>query len=424
MISRIEALNYKCLRDVSQSLSGFNILVGPNASGKTTFLEVVSFLGDLVSEGLEAAIFNRTNNFNDLTWKGTGEPFELAVEFKIPEDKKELLEDKEEFEYIRYEVRIGMDEETEEISILNETGLFIVKEAHEKNSPRSAQRSLFPMGSAPRETLLSNINAPDNKTVFNKKYKGNDNYYGENYGKQKGYKPSFKLGPKKSTLANLPEDETKFPVATWLKYTLASRVNTISLNSLGMRKASPPGLYKGFRPDGSNLPWVIEKLKKESPADFQDWLSHLQTSLPDLEDIETIERPEDRHKYLKTIHAEGFKVPSWMVSDGTLRLMALTLMAYIPDFQGVYLIEEPENGIHPQAIQTIYDSLSTVYDAQILLATHSPVFLSLAKPEEILCFARTEHGATDIVSGDEHPRLKDWKGTPNISELFASGVLG
>jgi len=421
MITRIEALNYKCLHDVSQSLTGFNILVGPNASGKTTFLDVVSFLGDLVSEGLEAAVFNRTSNFNDLTWKGTGEPFELAVEFKIPDDKKELLENKEDFEQIRYEVKIGMEEETGEILILNETGLFIKKS--ETEDKVIAQQSMFPAQTNLRESLLSS-KGKNNKTLFSKTYQGNDNYYGENYGRDKGYKPSFKLGPRKSTLANLPEDETKFPVATWLKSTLANRVNTISLNSLVMRKASPPGLYKGFRPDGSNLPWVIEKLKKEKPHDFQDWLSHLQTSLPDLRDIATIERPEDRHRYLKTIHAEEFEVPSWMVSDGTLRLMALTLMAYIPDFHGVYLIEEPENGIHPEAIQTVYDSLSSVYDAQILLATHSPVFLSLAKPGEILCFARNEEGATDIVRGDKHPKLKDWQGTPNISELFASGVLG
>jgi hypothetical protein len=345
----------------------------------------------------------------------------LAVEFSIPEDKKELLDNKEDFEFIRYEVKIGIEKENEEISILNETGLFMKKSETGDND--FSPQSLFPSSIKRRESLLSS-KGRGNKTIFSKTYQGNDNYYGENYGKDKGYKPSFKLGPRKSTLANLPEDETKFPVATWLKSTLASRINTISLNSIVMRKASPPGLYKGFRPDGSNLPWVIEKLKKEKPHDFEDWLAHLQTSLPDLRDIATIERPEDRHRYLKTIHAEGFEVPSWMVSDGTLRLMALTLMAYIPDFRGVYLVEEPENGIHPKAIQTVYDSLSSVYDAQILLATHSPVFLSLAEPSTVLCFARTDEGATDIVSGDKHPKLEDWKGTPNISQLFASGVLG
>jgi predicted ATPase len=117
-------------------------------------------------------------------------------------------------------------------------------------------------------------------------------------------------------------------------------------------------------------------------------------------------------------------VPSWLISDGTLRLLALTLLAYLPDTSGVFLIEEPENGIHPRAVETVFQSLSSVYDAQVLLATHSPVVLSVAKPEQVLCFARTPDGATDIVRGSEHPRLREWRGETDLGTLFASGVLG
>ena len=104
--------------------------------------------------------------------------------------------------------------------------------------------------------------------------------------------------------------------------------------------------------------------------------------------------------------------------------MALTLPAYLTDFEGIYLIEEPENGIHPRAVETMYQSLSSVYDAQILMETHSPVILSIAEPENVLCFAKTENGATDIVSGVDHPALKEWHGDVNLGVLYASGVLG
>ena len=60
MISLIEALNYRCLRYIRQPLQPFHVLVGPNASGKTTFLDVVAFLGRLVSDGLDAAVNERT----------------------------------------------------------------------------------------------------------------------------------------------------------------------------------------------------------------------------------------------------------------------------------------------------------------------------------------------------------------------------
>ena len=113
-----------------------------------------------------------------------------------------------------------------------------------------------------------------------------------------------------------------------------------------------------------------------------------------------------------------------MASDGTLRLLALTLPAYLPDFNGVYLIEEPENGIHPRAVETMFQSLSSVYGAQMLLATHSPVILSMAEPKSVLCFAKTSEGITDIVRGDQHPRLREWQGEMNPGTLFAAGVLG
>ena len=99
------------------------------------------------------------------------------------------------------------------------------------------------------------------------------------------------------------------------------------------------------------------------------------------------------------------------------------LHAYL-DQPAIYLIEEPENGIHPQAVETVFQALSSAYEAQILCATHSPVILSLAEPEQVLCFARTEDGATDIVRGSDHPNLKDWQRGTDLGTLFATGVLG
>ena len=98
--------------------------------------------------------------------------------------------------------------------------------------------------------------------------------------------------------------------------------------------------------------------------------------------------------------------------------------AYLNDLQGIYLIEEPENGIHPSAVATVFDSLSSVYDAQVLLATHSPVVLNAADVGNVLCFAKDDSGSTDIVLGTEHPMLQEWRREANLGTLLASGVLG
>ncbi|HEV8579910.1 MAG TPA: ATP-binding protein [Thermoanaerobaculia bacterium] len=419
MITLIEALGYRCLRYIRQPLAPFEVLVGPNASGKTTFLDVIPFLGRLASDGVDAAIEERTQNFYDLVWRQTGTQFELAVEARIPDQLRALLR-KGGFDTIRYEVVLGIDPDSQERGLRAERVLLKVAVP-----PPRRQRDLFPEIVQSPTTLVEARDPKQARTVVNKVPGGNDNFYAETYPeKGKGWVPAFKLGPRRSALRELPADESKFPVSTWLKDLLATGVQQLVLNSLLIRRPSPPGQGRGFRPDGSNLPWVIDELQQKSPERFQQWTAHLRTAFPDLEEVETIERPEDRHRYLVLRYVGGLEVPSWMASDGTLRMLALTLPAYLEDFEGIYLVEEPENGIHPRAIETMTQSLSSVYNAQVLMATHSPVILSTVDAEQVLCFAKTSEGATDIVRGSEHPALRAWKGETTLGVLFAAGVMG
>jgi predicted ATPase len=424
MITKIEALNFRCLRYISQPLNSFHILVGPNASGKTTFLDVISFISQLVSNGLDYAINERTRNFQDLVWERSGHQFELAIEARFPDSiRAKFSNDKHAFDTIRYEIAIGLDPSSGQIGILEER--VSLKKNANNNVAGLIQRDFFPMLFSAPPTLLTSKGTKSAYTVVNKVREGNDYFRTElSDDSKKGWQYAFRLGPQKSALGNIPADETQFPATTWLRNLLAEGVQPFVLNSAAIRKASPPGQGRKFKPDGSNLPWVIDELSQRDPVRFKDWLAHLQTALPDIENIRTVEREDDRHRYLVVEYKGGLGVPSWLVSDGTLRLLALTLPAYLPDLKGIYLIEEPENGIHPRAVETVFQSMSSVYDAQILMASHSPVILGIAKAEEILCFAKTAEGATDIVAGNLHPALQDWKGETNLGVLFASGVLG
>jgi predicted ATPase len=202
-------------------------------------------------------------------------------------------------------------------------------------------------------------------------------------------------------------------------------VQRLALSGEAMRKPCPPTLQAGYLPDGSNLPYVVARLENSDPEQYARWVAHVREALPDIKDISTSERAEDRHRYLVISYRNGLEAPSWLISDGTLRTLALTLLAYTRDMDdAVILVEEPENGIHPRAIETVFQALSSIYKAQVFLATHSPVILGMAQQQDLLCFARDDSGATDIVSGDQHPRLREWRGTLNLSDLFGAGVLG
>jgi predicted ATPase len=200
-------------------------------------------------------------------------------------------------------------------------------------------------------------------------------------------------------------------------------IQFLQLNSSAMRWSCRPDLPVDFQPDGSNLPKVIQYLKKEKPDSFERWIKHIQTALPEIEEVLVKERPENRFLYLNVRHRSRLELPSWVISDGTLRLLAQTIIAYLPEKNRIYMIEEPENGLHPLAIESIFQSLSSVYENQILLASHSPIILRLAEPKDILCFSKTGSGTVDIIRGEEHPKLRDWKREVDLATLHAAGVL-
>src|SRR5262249_15228733 len=158
-----------------------------------------------------------------------------------------LLPSDSNFDTIRYEVHIGQDAERNELGIWSEIVRLMT---HEDAKPRQA--SLFPaLRQVPKAILQPSKQGT--QAVVTKHRNGNDNFYAEvrNETGGKGWIPTFKLGPRRSALANLPEDETRFPAATWLKALLSDGVDKMVLDSQAMRRASPPGQSRTFKTDGS-----------------------------------------------------------------------------------------------------------------------------------------------------------------------------
>ena len=421
MISLIEALNYRSLRYVRQPLAPFQILIGPNGSGKTTFLDVPSFLAHLVQAGLEAAIGGddrlsiplRAADARQLLWKQQGSCFELAIEMPIPMSLRKNKQPTSQAT-CRYEISI----DTEETCILVENFILLperigkpIRNLHQFPSPKLLKGAIV---KKPHERLPVGW-----KKIIRRNQSDKTTFIAED----SNWQSPFKVLQSRSALASLPEDPERFPVACWFRSQLTEQMHRLVLSSEHMRLPSSPSRQKGFRVDGSNLPWVVDRLQ-QNPERFAQWLAHLQEALPEFRSFSTVLREEDRHRYLTARATEDVALPSWVLSDGTLRMLALTLLAYVEDLSGSYLIEEPENGIHPKAMESVFQSLSSVYDAQILCATHSPVLLSLAKPAQLLCFAKTADGRTDVIQGDQHPVLRDWQSSIDLETLFASGVLG
>ena len=429
MIRRIEALNYRCLRYVSQPLEHFHVLVGPNASGKSTFLDVLGLIRDLLTRGLDDALLaredliesiGRARRVDELIFNQIADRFELAIELEIPDELRKSKTHNR-YQIARYEIAIGKILNNGELTIIDET-LWLCPEPR-VHTP--SQVLPFPNEPTPPTSVLTRRARKGWRRIFNKKDGGYYSFNSESGELSGRGNPRINSPVPALTYLLLLQDERHFPVALWVRNILMEGIHVLTLNSAAMRRPSSPSVPRAFRTDGSNLPLVVRDLRNHHEKDFKDWLEHLHTVLPDLQTIDVIERPEDRHLYL-TVHYSNLEhpVPSWLLSDGTLRLLALTLLAYLPHNQEVYLIEEVENGIHPRAIEAVFESLSSVYDGQVLLATHSPLIVGLTKSEQVLCFAKNPSGATSIVHGSEHPKLKDWRGQVDLGTLYAAGVLG
>jgi len=396
MILRIQALNYRCLRHIDVSLDRFHLLVGPAGTGKSTLLDALAFVGDLVREGPEAAVSCRTDDFRDLVWGRPREDpmFELAVEFEIPDACRAALPDDRDYGIYRYEVVVRSDERGRP-GIHVERGILAPAPR-----PVPAQPSLFPELPPPPPTVVA-TGRPGANTVLSKTPAGNDRFHRET-DVARGWDIRTSLGRQRSTLGNLPEAPETMPVATAFKRVLESGVRLLRLDASALGRPCPPRMAEGgLEPDAGNLPWVVKRLREEHRGNFDRWLDRVREAVPGLKDVEVAERAEDRHAYLVLRYEDGLAVPFRLESEGVLRLLVMSLLPCLPGEGRVHMVEEPENGVHPVGLKAVWDSLAAMCGSQLLVATGSAALVGRAERagtlEEATVRGRACAEAGDVV---------------------------
>jgi predicted ATPase len=407
MIRLLQAKNFRMLRSNSVALQPFQVLVGQNATGKSTLLNALQLIGDVLQGGVSFAVERVAGSFYDLCFDST-QPVALAVELSVPGPEREES-------HLRYEIEIGIEPGTG-LRVLQEN-LFILP----SNGNGEPERSLF----GDEIFTLVHHSVPRHwRKVVSKTKEGRDYFRDE----KTEWNNVFRFGLDRAALGSLPEDPERFPLSISARNALRTGIRTLQLEAPELRSSSAPGSPAKMALDGSNLPHVVRSFLQRDPILFDQWVRHVGTAIEGLEAIRVREREEDRHLVLEARfrgqHREA--VPSWLLSDGTLRLMALTLLSYAATDEDLdtYLIEEPENGLHPLAIQVVYETLSKPpVNAQILCATHSPIFLAQTDLQQALVFRRAPEGYAVVRRAPEIPELQAWAGRVALPDLFVTGVL-
>jgi hypothetical protein len=274
MIKRIEALFYKGFKYIDVPLIPYNTLVGPNASGKSSLIDILLFVKDVLNAGPVNAVQKRSSGLPDLIWNQQRDAFELAIEFHIPKERNL------QYQLARYEIAITQDKR--EGVVIETENLWLIKSrnGHTPKAIQTRQAELFPQEPKTPDHIVTQRKRtpPGWRKVISKSSKGNDYFKSENT----DWNIVFRFGPKKASLARVPEDQTRFPITLWLKNVLMEGIQFLQLNSVNMRWPCRPDAPTFFEPDGSNLPKVVKSLRDMEKGAFSRWIEHVATALPDV----------------------------------------------------------------------------------------------------------------------------------------------
>ena len=114
---------------------------------------------------------------------------------------------------------------------------------------------------------------------------------------------------------------------------------------------------------------------------------------------------------LSVTEAGGQQFAANAISDGTLRFLALAVLAEDPEAKGLICIEEPENGLHPERLTSMANLIrdlavdvenrvdSENIMRQVIVATHSPYFFQLQDPDDVLLAqeAMLRYGDSSVI---------------------------
>ncbi|MEE2788215.1 MAG: AAA family ATPase [Myxococcota bacterium] len=391
-VHAVHVERYGPLRSMRLELAEAAVLIGDNASGKSTFFDVFSFIRDALTDGVPAALAARSHDWRDLLWFGEGQSFAFAVEFNIP---KALRYD---HARARYELEIGQTED-ESVGIRRES-LFL--------SPREA----------PPATAIHEATPRGWRKVLSLGQAGQARYGSEHPSSRKV--TTAPVGTKTLALSQLPDDVERFPTAGRIRALFQHGIQRLALSGDAIRAACPAEGRATLGADGSGLPRVVRHLMDGSKDIYDAWLAH---AAEVVEGIEGVRVQEDEGQLsLRFIMRGGFEVPMQRLADGALRALALSAVPYQDVTETLVLLEAPESGIHPKGIAPLSQALAVETGVQVCLTTYSSAWVAAVQPSRLRCFVR-DAGSIRMVVGNQLELLSDPEKI-DMPVVYAAGMLG
>jgi len=383
MLTRLEIDGFKSFRNFAIDFQPFQVLIGPNGVGKTNLFDAIVLLSHLAAgysveaafDGGRGEIAEQFTMYPDGTHaQKIAFAAEMLVGNSVQAENGKAL--KVSSTRLRYEVDLESRVEDgrervyvsrEELTTIPESADRWIKDnIPAKNRKAWALREKRPpyietSGDKDKSTIHRNEDAPG------------------------GGRESFTVGQLDKTILS-SSNVLRYPTA-YAALEEMSHWRFLQLNPPTVRLQGEKQESDALRPNGSNLAAVLGRMSKENAGSLDAVLRDLSGFIPDLKNI-TIKPVAGRDESAIEIESkEGLRFSSRVLSDGTLRLLALVTLKNDPQHRGLLCFEEPENGVQPQRLKQIVDvllSLSTHLSGaapegnlrQVLVNTHSPGILA------------------------------------------------
>ncbi len=388
MIKRIKINGYKSFRDFSLELRPLTVILGPNAGGKSNFLDVIYFLSRAVSQNNLKSAFEGHRGFPLESFyygeegyegllKKSSVQFSLEVDVELSDrvigqveeivkakrggngsaDPKKTITQR----FLRYQLTIEALPKTGYMRINNERLCAIKPNGEEK------RRNAF-------------LEREGNRIHLRMEGQGH---------------PLFHEIGLDHTIVSTALYEPHYPHVTAFRMD-ASHWQTYYLEPRAlMREDVPLADVESIGSRGENLAAFLNTLKYKYPKDYESLTLTLRTILPRQATIE-IEHLKEGRVGLR-LSESGSSFSARLISEGTLRLIGLLAGIHPRNPATVIAFEEPENGVHPVRLKIISDLLKNSargYDKQIIVTTHSPILPEYFDEKDIFVCANEEKQTT------------------------------
>jgi predicted ATPase len=177
--------------------------------------------------------------------------------------------------------------------------------------------------------------------------------------------------------------------------------------------------------DGSNIADYLRDIFSKDPIAFEGIIEAFKEVVPFARDLQTqVAQELQRTVYLEMTEGK-FKIPGWMLSTGTIRVLAIIALLRHPTPPPIIFIEELENGLDPRTLNLVVEEIRRAVElerTQVVITTHSPYLLDLLSLSQIVVVERVD-GEPVFTRPADHESLKAWLEKFSPGQLYTMGRL-